>query len=140
MTNDLTHDWPEEPGNEELARFAHELLAARPLLPDDSFLRIEQRLQDALASTQRDRRRLRVAYRCAGLAASLVLVFLSYALFLQWKPGPPAPQPAGPVARNQTPPLPVQDQYQVESRAAWTPVLPEGALVPLEEAKSLYQN
>ena len=70
--DDLTEGWPDEPTNEELARFAEGLRASRPALSHEALGRVEAAMRREMAARPKARRR-----RWATLAASLAAFALS---------------------------------------------------------------
>ncbi|MCI0459400.1 MAG: hypothetical protein L0Z62_20815 [Gemmataceae bacterium] len=120
----LTEGWPDDPQNEELARFATELQAALPALPPESLARVEQSIQ---AELKRRHARWRRWTRLAAAAA--VLLALGVGGFLWMRSTP-----------EQRAEAPVEDRYRVELAAPVVPLPPQPPLVRLEEHKSLFAD
>ncbi len=122
--HDLTEGWPEDPQNEELARFATELQAALPALPAEALARVEQTIQGELQRRRAPWRR----WMHLAVAAS-VLLALGVGGFLWLRPAPEehsAPR--------------VEDRYTVKLAPPVVPLPPQPPLVRLEEHQSLFAD
>lgn len=133
--DDLTEGWPDEPGNERLARFADGLRASLPMLPEAALGRVKERVRREIAV--RRRRRI-VMLAGAGLAAALLLG----AVWLGWPlgfapspshlPGPTNPEPEA-SAR-------VDDHFTVEFAAPQASAGLNRPPIHFEEYQSLFTN
>ena len=135
--DDLTEGWPEEPTNEELARFAERLRAARPALSHEALGRVEAAMRREMAARPKARRR-----RWATLAASLAAaVLLALGVHLHLRPGKRVPVPTPTMVASRTPAAPTgaRDSYTVRF-AAPPAAVPAGPLLSLLDYETLYAD
>jgi hypothetical protein len=126
VDNDLTEGWPDEPDRAEVERFAAELRARLPALPEEALARVGVAVRRAAGR----RRAWRWAARtcvAAGLAAA-VLLPAALALWMRPRPHVEIVAPA---------PALVEDRYEVEYDAPPVAV-PQRALVRIDEQQSLF--
>ena len=139
LERDVTDGWPDEPGNEELARFAARVRSARPALSEEAMARVERAMLREMSPATGARRRRRTMCFGAALAAAAAAL-LGVGIYLYVRPnGPPRPQgpPESPHRRQHV--ARVQDDYPV--RFPSTPVKPPDApLLRLEDYRSLYAD
>lgn len=122
--DDLTEGWPDEPDHAELARFAADLQASLPALPDAALHRIEARITaEPHAAPRRQPWRLLTA---AGVAAA-VLAALGWWGRAVWV------QPDAPTVA-------VEDRFPVAFVPAAMSSADDRPLVRLADYQSLFES
>ena len=135
---DLTEGWPDEPGNEELARFAARLRSSQPALPPEATARIERAMGRAMSAEQARGARRRSAYPASVLSAAAAGL-LGVGVYLYFRAAPSGSEMARAPAPGQrgAPAAAVHDRYRVRF-APLPPPAPDRALLNLEDHRSLY--
>ncbi len=126
--DDLTADWPDEPGAEALARFAGELCSGLAALPDAAVERVGRRVRREIAA----RRRRRWARMAALAAAVLLAIGLGWHFFSRPAGGP---APAPPEASGR-----VDDHYTVDFTGPQAAATPSRPPLRLQDNQSLFTN
>jgi hypothetical protein len=126
--SDLTDAWPEEAGNEELARVGQELFADRPALPQIALDRIQVQMRREIGRVERARKWRRLVLGLLGCIAIAVGLW-----------GWLHPRKTGTVGNNTAPaeqPA-VRDTFEV-TLPPTPPNPPEKPLVDLDRYKGLF--
>lgn len=123
--DNLTADWPPDPDNHELARFAHVFQAGLPQLPASSMARVKQAMEEELALRTARRRFVLVV---SSMAATLLVAVVGWVVLSS--NSPPAPVVTGPTG-------PVVDHYAVTPDPVPTQVVPQRPLISLDEYRAL---
>jgi hypothetical protein len=136
--NELTEDWPADPDNDELVRFAEQLRAGLPALSPQVMARIDEKVQAALDRQQRRQRRRRLAVHLAVAAAILLLLSGVGGYF--WTRTRTHDNP--PIANfvQHTEPALVEDRITVAAGSAGNMHTVDKPLLRLDEYKSLFSN
>jgi len=132
---DLTDGWPDEPGNEELARFAAMLRSSRPAMAPEAMARVERAMKRGLSARRARGGRRWSVYPAYVLSAAAAAV-LAVGVYLQFRVASPGPPPAD-TARKA--PAVVHDRYRVRF-APLPAAAPDRALLDLDNYRSLYAD
>lgn len=130
---DLTDGWPDDPDAAELARFAGDLLAARPRLPAIALDRIQVRMRREIGRVERRRR-----WRRRGAVALLVAIAGGGAWgWLATRPGGGGSGNGGGRAGPVEQPPAVREKFDVTLPPA-SPAPPDRPLIDLEKDGELF--
>ena len=120
-------DWPDDPENPELARFAENLAAHLPALPDDRLARAQEQVVRELAATPRRRRWLAASASAAVLAG---LAWCGYAYY------PSTQQPNNRIYHERL--VRITDCYEVQFNPGNVTPITDRPLLPVDKYSSLY--
>lgn len=143
-TENLTEGWPDEDGNQELARFAVRVRSSRPALGEDAMARVHAAMRQEMAdlSGPLPRRWVLGAASVAAAAAAVILVAGSYLGGLRHRQvsRPQAPLPVRAQGVQDTYPVCLAIPPAVLPRPS-PPASPPGRpLVSLDEYQPLYAD